>query len=42
MFEVNNTLEGTNSRLEEAEHRISNLEDKIEKKHPSRAEKKKN
>ena len=29
IYEINNTQEGINSRLEEAEGQISNLEDKI-------------
>ena len=36
--EKNNTLEGINSRLDEAEDEISDLEDK--RKHPSRTGKK--
>ena len=31
--EENNTLEGINSRLDEAEDRTSDLEDKLENKH---------
>ena len=34
-----NTVEGMKSRLDEAEDRISQLEKKIEKKHPERARK---
>ena len=30
IFEINNTLEGTNSRWDEAENCISDLEDKVE------------
>ena len=39
--EINNTLEGINSGLDEAGVCISDLEDKIEKKHPGRAPKRK-
>ena len=35
--EINNILEGINNKLDEAEVRISILEDKVEKKHPGRA-----
>ena len=31
IFEINNRLEGINSWLDEAENKISNLEDKVEK-----------
>ena len=34
-----NTVEGIKSRLDEAEDRISELEGKVEKKHPERARK---
>ena len=40
--EINNTLEGMKSRLHEAEDLISVLKDKVEKKHPGRAVKRKN
>ena len=38
---INNTLEGLNSRWDEAEDWISDLEDKVEKKHLSSAAKRK-
>ena len=38
---IKNTLKGINSRLDEAEDQISHLEDKVGKKHPIRAAKKK-
>ena len=38
-FELKNTVEGMKSRPDEAEGRISELEDKVEKKHPDRARK---
>ena len=34
---MENTLEGIKSRLDETEDHISELEDKVEKKHPDRA-----
>ena len=37
--EIKNTLEGITSRLDEAEDQISELQDKVEKKHPDRARK---
>ena len=39
--ELMNTLEGINHRIDEAEDGISDLEDKVEKKHPIRAAKRK-
>ena len=39
--ELNNTVEGINSRLDEPENWISDLEDKVEKNHPGRAAKRK-
>ena len=39
--EINNALEGINSRLDEAQEQISDLENKVEKNHPSRAGKRK-
>ena len=39
--EMNNTLEGIQSRPHEAEDQINDLEDKVEKKHPVRATKQK-
>ena len=39
--ELNNTLEGINSRLDESEDEISNLENKVEKQHPIGAAKRK-
>ena len=32
--ELKNTVEGIKSKLDEAEYHISELEDKVEKKHP--------
>ena len=37
--ELKNTVEGIKSRLDEADNRICQLEDKVEKKHPERARK---
>ena len=39
IFEMKNTIEGINSRVDEADVWISELEDKVEKKHPERARK---
>ena len=41
LSEVSNTMGGINSRLDEAEDQISDLEDKVEKKHTGRAAKRK-
>ena len=41
LSEINNTLEGINSRLDEAEDQISDLEEKVENTHPGRAAKRK-
>ena len=41
MSAINNTLKGINSRLDEAEDQISDLEDKVEKKHRQRTKMKK-
>ena len=38
---MNHTLEGINNRLYEAEDQINDLENKVEKKHPSREAKRK-
>ena len=38
--EINNILKGVNCGLDKAKYWISGLEDKMEKKHPRRAEKK--
>ena len=37
---MKNTLKGVNSRLDESEDQISNLEDKVEKKTPNHSSKK--
>ena len=37
--QINNTLKGINSRLDEAEDCISDFKDKVEKRHPNRAAK---
>ena len=39
---MKDTLEGISSRLDEAEYQISNLEDKVEKRHLIRTAKRKN
>ena len=39
LSEINNTLEAIKSRLDEAEDNISDLEDKVGKKHPGKKKK---
>ena len=38
MSEINNTVEGIDSRFDEAEKRISDLKEKVGKKNPTKAE----
>ena len=39
IFELKYTVEGIKTRLDEAEDQTSELDDKVEKKHPGRARK---